>query len=126
MYEPCTCERCDPKPTYVSRFVGWLDSRVLKRFLVYNYTPENIVAQNEVQELLENDGAEDGGAKSEHIAADLNQILANAIAQRQSDLAAKRTTAGPSLASKFKVSIMQASTDAPTHHQSAPGPALKK
>ena len=66
MYEPCTCERCDPKPTYVSRFVGWLDSRVLKRFLVYNYTPENIVAQNEVQELLENDGAEDGGGNHEH------------------------------------------------------------
>ena len=106
--------------------MGWLDSRVLKRFLVYNYTPENIVAQNEVQELLENDGAEDGGANSEHLTADLNQILANAIAQRQSDLTAKRTTAGPSLMSKFKVSIMQASTDAPAQHQSAPGPALKK
>ena len=50
MYEPCTCERCVPptKRSYSTRFVAWLDSKVLKRFLVYDYTPENIMAQNEV------------------------------------------------------------------------------
>ena len=39
--------------------IGWLDDKVLKKFLVFNYTPENIIAQNEVQELLDNDGVEE-------------------------------------------------------------------
>ena len=45
MYEPCECERC--KPTwdgYVKRFIGWLDGKVLKKFLVFNYCPENCIA----------------------------------------------------------------------------------
>ena len=49
LYEPCQCERCvEPKITYTSRFIAWLDHTVLKRCLVYNYTPEDIIAQNEV------------------------------------------------------------------------------
>ena len=58
MYEPCECERCKPRDSCGKKMIGWLDGKVLKKFLVYNYTPENIIAQNEVQEILDNDGVE--------------------------------------------------------------------
>ena len=79
MYEPCECERC--KPTwdgYVKRFIGWLDGKVLKKFLVFNYCPENCIAMIEIQELLDNDGVEEVDEKE----GDLNDILGEAIEAR--------------------------------------------
>ena len=66
--------------------IGWLDGKVLKKFLVYNYTPENIIAQNEVQELLDNDGVE----QTDEQGADLNALLFTAIASRQTELQSRR------------------------------------
>ena len=87
IYEPCPCERCNPRQTHVARLIGWLDAKVLKKFLVYHYTPENVIAQNEVQEFLENDGVEeDSGTNGQ--ASDLNAFLSNAISNRESALAA--------------------------------------
>ena len=71
----------------MARLIGWLDAKIFKRLLVYNYTPENVIAQNEVQEFLENDGVE-GGSGAVGQSSDLNAFLANAIASRETDLAA--------------------------------------
>ena len=90
--------------------MGWLDARVLKKLLVYDYTPENIIAQIEVQELLDNDGVEeDDDPTGGDLQADLNQLLTNAISVRGSELKEKRQTDGQSFIRKFRASVMKAS-----------------
>ena len=89
--------------------MGWLDVKVLKKLLVYDYSPENIIAQIEVQELLDNDGIEEDDDPNERVLqADLNQLLTNAISVRGSELKEKRQTDGQSFIRKFKASVMKA------------------
>ena len=83
----CGCEWCYAEPTCLGTMVEWIDHRIFKRCLVYKYSPEEIVAQNEVAELLdgglEADSSDEG---SEEESGAINNLMKSAIAYRVAEL----------------------------------------
>ena len=48
VYEPCKCVRCAPEISNFGKLIAYIDHNWFKKLLVYNYSPENIKAQNDV------------------------------------------------------------------------------
>ena len=93
-HEQCKCEKCNPRITGISRLVAWIDHNWLKRLLVYNYSPENIKAQNDVQELFDDalpgfdeDNADGQAEKPRDL---LNEMINNAIQSRVEEIQGAR------------------------------------